>query len=52
MVLSSPPLDVCAFKDYLTTFEMWVVLSIPPLTYGMGNNKLKNANLEQMKNPI
>jgi hypothetical protein len=37
-VLSPPPPNVYAFKDYLTTSEMWVVLSIPPPpTYGMGN---------------
>jgi len=37
-VLSPPPPNVCAFKDYLTSSEMGVVLSIPPPpTYGMGN---------------
>jgi hypothetical protein len=34
-----PPPDVHAFKDYLTTSEMWLVLSILPPTYGMGNEK-------------
>jgi len=41
IVFSPPPPNVHAFRDCLTTFEIWVVLSIPPPTCGMGNNKQK-----------
>ncbi len=50
MVFSPPPLDVHAFKDYLTTSKMWVVLSIPPPTYGMGNNKQGKKKLKKVIN--
>jgi hypothetical protein len=52
MVLSAPPPNVCEFKDYLTTSEMWVIISIPPPTYWMGNNKEKNPRTNEKPNTI
>ncbi len=51
MVLSPHPPNVCEFKDYLTTSKMWVILSIPPPTYGMGNNKGKKCKPRANEKP-
>jgi hypothetical protein len=45
-----PPPDVHAFKDYLTTSEIQVVLSILQPTCGMGNNKKEITKTKKMIN--